>query len=84
MINYNVNYKFAFIGIFIAYNIAQSFIVMLKPELSKYVIVTQFLFFVIPIIIIHIASIGNNKFTSIKSFYKLNFKFNLMILPCIL
>ena len=93
MHNENINYKFVFIAIYISYCIAQFAISFYKPELTRYAVLLEIIFFIIPLVIIHYAtqekSTNDSPTTSrthfgLSYYYKLNFRFNIGIIPCIL
>ena len=75
MKNNAINYKFAFVTIMIAYIIAQVGVIYFKPDWERYLPLLQFLFFLIPVIIIT----EDNFILQ----YKINFKFPANVIPAI-
>ena len=75
MKNDTINYKFAFITIIIAHIVAEVFLVYFKPDAVRYAPLLQYLFFIVPVIII-----TENNFISQ---YKINFKFPINTIPAI-
>jgi membrane protease YdiL (CAAX protease family) len=73
MKNDTLDYKFVFVGIIVAYYIAQFILIYFKPELARYATLLQILFFIIPLIII--------KDDNLK--YKIN-SFSITTIPIIL
>ena len=76
MKNDSINYKFAFVAIIIAYIVAQVFVIYFKPDAERYIPLLQFLFFLIPVILLN-----DNNF---KTQYKINLRFSFSTIPVIL